>query len=288
MVREVVSDGTLYVVATPLGNLSDLSHRAAQTLGSVEVVAAEDTRRARTLLAAAGARPRVLSFHAHSPPARARQVLDLLGQGKSVALVTDAGTPTISDPGATLVRQAREAGHRVKVIPGPSAVTAALSISGIPADRYIFLGFIPRRGPERRRLLDLAAGSSVTAVIFESAARLTSLLDDLAARCGPERRVAIGRELTKIHEELRTGTAAELAVYYREHPPRGEVTVVLSGQDAGTREVERASRGATLAEASDRARALLAAGKSRRDAAAAVVEEFGMPRNEAYRMVTAL
>lgn len=282
MGRALVNDGTLYVVATPLGNLSDLTQRATQVLSSVNAVAAEDTRRARTLLAAAGGHPQVLSFHAHSPPSRLRRVLDLLGEGKSVALVTDAGTPTVSDPGAELVREARAAGYRVVVIPGPSAVAAALSISGMSADRYIFLGFMPRRGPDRRQLLEQAASSAVTVVIFESAQRLTSLLDDLDARCGPERRVAVARELTKIHEELRTGTLAETAGYYREHPPRGEVTVVLSGA------AEAAEAAVNPVNVAQRARALLGEGMTRRDVAAEIARELGIPRNEAYRMVNAL
>ena len=283
-----MSGGTLYVVATPLGNLSDLTHRATQILASVDVVAAEDTRRARKLLAAAGARPRVISFHAHSSPVRTRQVLDLLGDGKSVALITDAGTPTISDPGAGLVRQARAGGHTITVIPGPSAVTAALSVSGLPADRYIFLGFIPRRGAERRRLIEQAATSPLTVVLFESAVRLADLLDDFATRCGPERPVAVARELTKIHEELRAGTLAEVSGYYREHPPRGEVTIVLAGHDGALGEAEKEQAAVTAADAQKRARVLLASGTSRRDAAAAIVGEFGIPRNEAYRMVNAL
>lgn len=277
-----MSDGTLFVVATPLGNLSDLTQRAVTVLAAADVVAAEDTRRARTLLMAAGAHPRVISFHAHSPPGRFRQVLTLLEDGKAVALVTDAGTPTISDPGAELVRQAHAAGHRVTVVPGPSAVAAALSISGLPADRYIFLGFIPRRGAERRRLIEQAAASRVTVVFFESANRLVALLDELGSRCGTERRVAVARELTKIHEELRSGTLAEVAVYYREHSPRGEVTVVLAGAR------ESAEPAAAAVNVQDRARALLGQGLSRRDVSAQLAHELGIPRNEAYRMVNAL
>ncbi len=279
-----MSGGRLYVVATPLGNLSDLTRRAVDVLATVDVVAAEDTRRARTLLTVSGGRPRVVSFHAHSPPGRLREVLGHLEAGRSVALVTDAGTPTISDPGAALVRGARAAGHEVTVVPGPSAVPAALSISGFPADRYIFLGFLPRRGRERRRLIQDAAESALTVVLFESAARLGALLDDLAACCGPERHVAVARELTKIHEELRDGTLEDIAGYYREHPPRGEVTVVL----AGAPEARAAGGEPPVANVEARARALLTAGMSRRDAASAVAREFGLARKEAYRMVNAL
>src|SRR6185503_6171047 len=186
---------------------------------------AEDTRRTRILLTHLGARPRLISFHAHSPRSRMERILETLGAGESVALVSDAGTPTISDPGADLVREVRAAGVTVAAIPGPSAVAAALSISGMPADRYIFLGFIPRRGGDRARFIEQAATSPITVVMFEAPPRLVALLDDLSARCDPERRVAVARELTKIHEELRTGTLGEVAAYYREHAPRGEVTV---------------------------------------------------------------
>jgi 16S rRNA (cytidine1402-2'-O)-methyltransferase len=285
MDREVVNGGTLYVVATPLGNLSDLTPRAARILAAVDVVAAEDTRRARILLGVSGGHPRLLSLHAHSPPARTRQVIALLAGGKSVALVTDAGTPSVSDPGADLVRQAREAGCTVTVIPGPSAVAAALSVSGLPADRYIFLGFIPRRGRERRRLLDQVAASDLTAVIFEAPTRLARLLDDLTARCGSERRVAVARELTKIHEDVRTGTLAELSGYYRDGPVRGEITVVVAGAAAGAGATDAT---APVIHLEDRARALLGQGVTRRDAAGRIAKEYGLPRNEAYRRVNAL
>lgn len=275
-----MSGGTLFVVATPLGNLSDLTQRAISVLAAADVVAAEDTRRARTLLMTAGAHPRVISFHAHSPPGRFRQVLNLLEEGKAVALVTDAGTPTVSDPGAELVRQARAEGHLVTVVPGPSAVAAALSISGMPADRYIFLGFLPRRGGERGRMLEQAATSPLTVVFFEAANRLVALLDELAGRCEAERQVAVARELTKIHEELKAGTLTEVAAHYREHPPRGEVTVVLSAAEE--------AEAAPPVNVEERARALLGEGLSRRDVAAQLADELGVPRNEAYRMVNAL
>jgi len=244
-------------------------------------VAAEDTRRARILLAHVGSRPRVLSFHAHSPPSRVRQILEALGQGISVALVTDAGTPTISDPGADLVRGARAAGFPVATVPGPSAVAAALSISGFPADRYIFLGFAPRKGTERRDFLAAAAERLWTVVIFESAQRLGALLEDLAGVCGGDRGAAVARELTKVHEELHAGTLEELGVYYREHPPRGEITVMLAG--ATVRPPADHAQ-----EARARARALLEKGASRRDVALALARELKLPRNEAYRLVTTL
>jgi 16S rRNA (cytidine1402-2'-O)-methyltransferase len=226
-----------------------------------------------------------MSFHAHSPRSRLERILAALSAGDSVALVSDAGTPTISDPGAELVREVRGAGFGVVTIPGPSAVAAALSISGLPADRYIFLGFLPRRGKERERLLATAAESPVTVVMFESPLRTADLLADLLERCGPTRIAAVARELTKVHEELSSGTLTELASRYRETPARGEVTVLLSG--AATSEDEPASVDRTE-EIRERARALLAEGATRRDVAQIVARELRLSRNEAYRMVTAL
>ena len=281
-----MSPGTLYVVATPIGNLGDVSERARATLNSVAWVAAEDTRRSRTLLAHLGARPRLVSFHAHSPRSRLEGLLAALTSGESVALVTDAGTPTISDPGGDLVRAARAAGVPVVAIPGPSAVAAALAISGLPADRYIFLGFPPRRGAERKRVLSTAAESSLTVVMFESAQRIGALLSDLQERCGPERQVAIARELTKVHEELRAGTLSEVAAHYQEQSPRGEITVVLSG--AATPAASQASVLDRTQAVQERARVLLADGATKRDAARIVASELQLSRNEVYRMVTAL
>jgi 16S rRNA (cytidine1402-2'-O)-methyltransferase len=220
--RALVSAGTLYVVATPLGNLGDLSERAASVLRDVEVVAAEDTRRARVLLQRAEARPRVVSYHAHSPESRTEALLGSLVDGDSVALLADAGTPTVSDPGATLVQRAHEQDIPVVAVPGPCAVAAALSISGLPADRYTFLGFVPRKGKDRRALLQHVATCPWTSVLFEAPGRLERLLHDLAKTCGAERRAAVARELTKVHEELKSGTLRELEVYYEESPPRGE------------------------------------------------------------------
>jgi 16S rRNA (cytidine1402-2'-O)-methyltransferase len=278
---DVVTRGRLSVVATPLGNLGDLAPRAADVLRTADVVAAEDTRRARTLLQHVGARPRVMSFHAHSPGARLEAILRLLSGGAAVALVTDAGTPTVSDPGAELVRRARDAGAAVDVIPGPSAVAAALSISGFPADRYLFLGFPPRRGRERRDLLEAAARSPWTVVLFESPQRLVSLLADLTHEAGSGRRAAVARELTKLHQEVRVGTLDELAGYYGSREVRGEITLVL--ESAGPRAEPEAAVDPAI-----RARQLLDSGLSRKDAAQQVARELGVPRNEAYRLVTDL
>ncbi len=276
-----MSAGTLYVVATPLGNLGDLSDRAKQVLRAVPTVAAEDTRRARVLLEYAGARPRVLSYHAHSPEGRLDSLLELLSGGNDVAVIADAGTPTVSDPGAELARRARELGATVVAVPGPSAVAAALSISGFSADRYTFLGFLPRKGRDRRRLLENVAAAPWTTVLFEAPPRLVRLLEDLGKVCGGEREAAVARELTKVYEELNAGTLDELAVYYEENPPKGEVTVLIAGHRAQPVEVDEEAVRA-------RARTLLDEGLSRRDTAGRVAEEFALPRREAYRIVTEL
>lgn len=273
---------TLYIVATPLGNLADLSSRAADCLRRVAVVAAEDTRRTRGLLAHLGARPQLLSFHAHSGPRRTEVLLEILRSGRDVALVTDAGTPGVSDPGPELVASVREHGFAVVPVPGVSAVTTALSASGLSADRYLFLGFIPRKGAERGRLLERAVAEEWSVVFFEAPGRLRALLEDLRALAGPDRHAVVARELTKVHEEFRTGTLAELADYYSREEARGEVTVVLAGTGVPPPRPDRSEEARALATR------LLGQGATRREAARQVAAELGMARNEAYRLVTEL
>lgn len=273
--------GTLFVVATPLGNLGDLSPRAAETLRRVAVVAAEDTRRTRPLLAHVASTADLMSLHAHSPPAALQRVLDVLASGRDVALVTDAGTPAVSDPGAVLVAAARARDLAVVSVPGPTAVAAALAVSGLRADRYLFLGFLPRKGGERRRLLQLVAASEWTVVLFEAPNRVADLLNDLAVVCGAGRRGAVARELTKMFEETRDGTLSDLAGYYQDAPPRGEVTVLVAGAPAPAAEPALPDPEAT-------ARALLAQGLSRRDVADRLAEQTGISRNTAYRLVNDL
>ncbi len=273
---------TLYVVATPLGNLADLSPRAADCLRRVAVVAAEDTRRTRGLLAHLGARPQLLSFHAHSGPRRVEVLLELLADGRDVALVTDAGTPGVSDPGPELVAAARAAGFPVVPLPGASAVTTALSVSGLSADRYLFLGFVPRKGGERSRLLARAAEEEATVVLFEAPGRLAALLQDLARLTGGERRGVVARELTKVHEEVREGSLAELADYYSREEPRGEVTLLLAGTGVPPAPPDRTEEGRVLA------RQLLESGITRREAAQRVASALGIARNQAYRLVMEL
>src|SRR3989442_2691334 len=266
--------GTLYVVATPLGTLGDLSPRAADTLKRVAVVAAEDTRQSQPLLHHAGSHAELISFHEHSSDRALERILRILAEGRDVALITDAGTPAISDPGVALVAAARERGIQVVTIPGPNAVAASVSVSGISGDRYLFLGFLPRKGSDRRRFLLTAAQSEWTVVMFEAPNRVTQLLADLAEVCGPERHVAVSRELTKVFEETRAGTLQELSEHYAEAPARGEVTVVLSG--TGTAHGEERP---PPPDPGERAKALLAEGLSRKDVAHRLAEETGISRN---------
>jgi 16S rRNA (cytidine1402-2'-O)-methyltransferase len=276
------ASGTLYVVATPLGNLGDLTARASDLLRAVPVVAAEDTRRTRGLLAHLGASPTVLSYHAHSEEHRLEELLEILRQGRDVALVSDAGTPGVSDPGAELVAAARAAGITVIPIPGPSAVATALSASGLPADRYLFLGFVPRKGSERTRLLTRAAAEEWSVVLFEAPSRLVALLRDLAAAAGAERQAVVGRELTKLHEEFRADTLGGLVNYYSEVPPRGELTIVLQGTGAPATPADRTE------DAVEQATVLLAEGLTRREVVRRLTETLGLPRNDAYRLVMEL
>jgi len=269
--------GTLYVLATPIGNLSDLSARAADVLRSVAVVAAEDTRETGKLVRHVGSSARLISVHAHSPRRRLEEVVSRLTSGDDVAVATDAGTPGVSDPGPALVRLARAAGIPVVPIPGPSAVHAALSASGLEADRYAFFGFPPRSGSARTEWLDGVAASPVTVVCFEAPGRVATLLVDLAERTGPDRQAVVGRELTKKFEEIVAGTVAELAERLGTGEERGEFTLVIEGAsrpaDAGEDDL-----GPRLA------RALREAEVGGSAAARVISEVTGLSRNQSYRL----
>jgi 16S rRNA (cytidine1402-2'-O)-methyltransferase len=270
------------VVATPIGNLEDLSPRAATVLRSVSAVAAEDTRRTAKLTQRVGSSARLISVHAHAPPARLDAVVDLALAGGDVAVATDAGTPGISDPGPALVARARAAGVTVIAIPGPSAVAAALSIAGFPADRYAFLGFPPRRGRARTEWLASVAASAIPVVCFEAPGRVGLLVAELAARCEPSRRAVLARELTKAFEESRAGTLGDLAAELASAEVRGECTLVVEGggraPGAGT-----ASPEPGLAVAL--ARALRDAEVEGSRAARVIASLTGLSRNASYRIV---
>ncbi|GAC1334582.1 MAG: hypothetical protein NVSMB17_16400 [Candidatus Dormibacteria bacterium] len=214
-------------MGTPIGNLEDITVRATRILGEVALVAAEDTRRTQALLTHLGIRKPLLALYAEVERTRFRKVLAALDQG-DVALCTDGGMPVVSDPGAFVIDQARNSGHQVTVVPGPSAATAALAASGFGGDRFVFLGFLPRKQTEMTALFAAYGEDRRTLVAFESAQRLLKTLDTICATL-PDRRVAVARELTKVHEEIRVAAADELAGHYRDHPPRGEVTLVVEG-----------------------------------------------------------
>ena len=220
--------GLLYVVATPIGNLEDITLRAVRVLNEVDVIAAEDTRHTRKLLAHLDIHTPLTSFHAHSGTARLERILRTLEEGKHVALVTDAGTPGIADPGQPLIAAAVEKGIPVVPVPGPSAAAAAVSVAGFPGSMFCFLGFLPGRSSRRRRLLESVADLPFTLVIYASPYRL---VEDLRTchECLGDREIVVARELTKLHEEVLRGTIAEILAHFEEHQPRGEFTLVVRG-----------------------------------------------------------
>jgi 16S rRNA (cytidine1402-2'-O)-methyltransferase len=226
----------LDVVATPIGNLEDLSPRARAALAGASVIAAEDTRHTGQLLSAIGVTRRLVSVHDYNEGERVQELLARLAAGDSIALVSDAGTPLLSDPGFALVRAAAAAGFEVRTIPGPSAVTAALSIAGIATDRFAFEGFLPARAAERRTVLERLATESRTLVFFEAPHRIAAALADLADTFGAERQAVIARELTKLHETIYRGTLGELIERGRQdaHLQRGEITLVVQGSTVGS------------------------------------------------------
>ncbi len=261
----------LTLVPTPVGNLADITQRALEVLAQADVVAAEDTRHSRTLLNHYGITTRLERLDAHTMESRARPLLEQYDQ---VAYITDAGTPGISDPGADLLRIALELGAQVEVLPGPTAFVPALVESGLPTARFTFEGFMPRKGPERRRRLEKLATSAATSIVYESPNRLTGTLEDLVRECGPERPASVSRELSKLHHETVRGGLAELLERFRERPARGEIVIVVgpaAAQEEAPSQHEEVA--ASLAGAGVRGRLL-------REALSAL----GVPRNEAYRL----
>jgi len=270
-------------VATPIGNLEDVTLRALRVLGEADVVYAEDTRRTRVLLERHGIRARLVSLHAHNESARLGEAIERLEAGEHVALVTDAGTPVVSDPGGRLVAAAVEAGHGVEPVPGASAVLAALAVCGLRVSSFTFLGFPPRGAGAGRKLFAGHAGGRAALVLFESPGRLAATLADLAAALGAERRACVARELTKLHEEVVRGTLAELADRF-EAGARGEVTLVVEG--AGEAERTEPVDDEALARSIDE---LAAGGMRAREIASTLAERTGLPRRDLYaRAVAAL
>lgn len=281
-----MAGGTLYVVATPIGNLGDVTFRALEVLRAVPLIAAEDTRLTRRLLDHHAIPTAVLSYHAHSGPGRAATLLEHLRGGRDVALVTDAGTPTVSDPGEALVGAwASEAGTVVP-IPGASAVLAAVAGSGIAGPRWGFEGFLPRSGRDRRERLARIAADDRATVVFEAPTRLRATLVDLEASCGPARLAAVCRELTKMHEQIRRGSLAQLVAEVGDGtiPARGEITIVVAGRNPA--EATAAAAGETeaaVALARAEVERQVGTGLARGEAARRVAGETGIPRRQLYQ-----
>jgi 16S rRNA (cytidine1402-2'-O)-methyltransferase len=267
------STGRLYLVGTPIGNLGDMTDRARETLASVDVVAAEDTRRTGRLLARFGIGARMLSLFEGNERARTPEVLELLRGGESVAVVSDAGMPGLSDPGFRLVRACVDEGIDVRVVPGPSAAVTALVVSGLPTDRFSFEGFLPRRVGERRSRLEALSTDPRTVVLFESPRRLARTLVEVQGILG-DRRVAVVRELTKLHEEVLRGQASEVRELLEGRDVKGEIVLVIEGA------TEEPAKDADLAV--KEARALVSAGLKPRAAAAEVARRRGVSANRVY------
>ena len=264
-----------YIVSTPIGNLSDMTYRAVETLRSVTRIPAEDTRRTGILLKHYGIPTPMISAHEHNEAARAAHIVSWLEAGDDLALVSDAGTPLMSDPGARLVQSVIAAGYDVVPIPGPSALLAALVAAGIEPEPFTFFGFLPRSGKVRKERLAQLGPMAHTAVLYEAPGRVERLLKDLLESCGAERRAVVARELTKIHETFVRGTLRELVSYYEDQPVRGEVVVVLAGAEAAAPKHAEAA-------AAEVAKQLLQAGGSARDVAQEIAARFQLSRNVAY------
>lgn len=267
--------GTLYVVSTPIGNLGDFSPRAVETLRAAALVLAEDTRHSRPLLQRFDIATPLEAYHEHNEASATPRIIERLRGGASIALISDAGTPLLSDPGARLVAAAAAADFPVVAVPGASALLAALVVSGLDATRFTFFGFLPRKGRERAEALADLVTLAHTAVLYEAANRVAATLAELVRNGAGNRQVVVARELTKQFEEVRRGTAEVLAQYYQASPPRGEVVILLGGGVAPALDE---------AQLREHVRALRDSGASARDVARRLAEEHRVPRNTAYRL----
>ena len=279
MQRDEPAGGHLYLVGTPIGHLGDFSPRAKALLTAVDVIACEDTRHSGQLLSNLQARGRRLSFHQHNTRTRVPQLLELLAAGDSLAVISDAGLPGISDPGEELAAAARSAGHPVICVPGPCAATTALVSSGLPSNRFCFEGFLPTKGRERKRRLEEIAAEARTSVLYEAPHRLVTLLAELQELCGAERPLQVARELTKRHEQQVGPTVSAAVEHFQQHRPQGEFTLVLGGCPP-TPELELDD--ATLL---DRLNEAMATGTSASSAARQLALETGIPRRRLYNLI---
>lgn len=268
--------GKLVLCATPIGNLEDMSPRGIRTLTEADVIACEDTRRTRRLLSHFGIHARdLVSYNDANERRRAPELIERIGGGATVALVSDAGVPGLSDPGYRLVRACGDAGYPVEIVPGPNAAVSALAVSGIAPARFVFEGFLPRKSAERRTRIAELADETRTLVFYESPHRIAATLKDLGEVLG-NRPAVLARELTKMHEEVRRGTLAQLLEGVAAHPPPGEIVVVVEGAIHGSK------REPPAADLAARARELMDAGKDRRDALAQVARELGVAKRKVF------
>lgn len=265
--------GTLYVVATPIGNLEDITYRAVKVLSEVDLVAAEDTRHSRKLFARFGIQKPLLSYHDHNERQRYEALLERLCAGEDIALISDAGTPCIADPGYRLIAACRTSGVPVVPVPGASALVAALSASGVATDRFIFEGYLPSRAKARSDLLKRLAGEQRTLVFYETPHRLLAALDDLSVVFGPSCQVVIARELTKRHEEFFKGTLEDAVAHFSCRPVKGEIVLIVPPDARGPRINARDALGQLLEEGS----------LSRREAVKLIAREYGLPVSDVYR-----
>jgi 16S rRNA (cytidine1402-2'-O)-methyltransferase len=289
-------EGTLYVVSTPIGNLADITLRALDTLRAVNLIAAEDTRRTRKLLSYYDIHKPLISYHGHNARQRGGELIEKIASGQSVALVTDAGTPGVSDPGKLLIEAVLERGIEPVVIPGATALISALVVSGLPTQPFVFLGFPPARGAARRRFFEKNARLEMTLILYESPKRLAKTLKDMLGSWG-ERRVAVARELTKIHEEIFRGSISEATGHFSGEV-RGELTLVVEGAGAGSNtgpepcfDPESSNLNSTNQESPawrDELKALLVRGLSSKEAASAIAGRFNLSRRLAYQAALAM
>lgn len=270
--------GILYLVPTPIGNLGDISRRCAETLAEVDFIAAEDTRVSVKLLNHLGIKKPLVSYHEHNKRESGPKLVERMLAGERCALVTDAGSPAISDPGEDLVRLCAEHGVPVCAIPGPCAAVTALSVSALATGRFAFEGFLPVQKKDRRQRLEALRTEERTMIFYEAPHKLRETLDDLCGAFGPDRKISLCRELTKLHEEILRLTLSEAAAYYAETEPRGEYVLVVAGAEAKAEAV-------SFEDAVTRTRALIASGIRVKDAARQAAEETGIPKNRLYAAV---
>lgn len=267
--------GKLYICATPIGNLEDASIRLLKTLRQVDMIACEDTRHTLKLLNRYKIKQQLISYHEHSKPEKEEYIIELLREGKDIALVSDAGMPAISDPGEGLVKKAITAGIKLEVIPGPSALISALAISGMDTTAFVFEGFLPSRSSQRRERLEKLKEETRTIILYEAPHRLLACLKDVQSILGEERQLAIARELTKVYEEVKRGSVTELYEYYSLNPPRGEISIIIEGKEVV---VEAKSLAAIAREVEE----LLEQGMDKKEAFKKKAHEYGIKKSMLY------